>query len=222
MTPVLVEAFTEETLANLRTQPLGYQAQVCDARVRQIEAQTRRNFVELGLIVLHVDEMELWKELVDDDGNPYHSWDQWITASTLASRSHAYAAKSQVKVLRDNNIPMSTAVNIPHKNLTQFTQLSTSLMRDPEIVKAASTLSAEDFNTKIRKDHPLQHFDRTLPMRFYPTESARQRIDEALDKAKLIEGCTTREEALEALAANYLETAEQWDESHPILDEVRV
>lgn len=220
MKPALApEPFTETTLQNLRVQPRGYQANVCDARVRQIEAQNRRNFVEIGLIILHVEEAELWKELVDDAGALFHSCDAWMMNACPISRSHGYDAKSKIKVLRENKIPFEEAAKIPRCNLTQLTQLSSAVMRDPEILRAAASQSAEEFNSTIRKNHPDQHFESRLPMRFYPTETARQRIDMALDKAKLIEGCTTREEALEAISANYMESCEQYDErNRPISD----
>jgi hypothetical protein len=219
-TSLVPEAFTEETLAHLRTHPLGFQAQVCDARVRQIEAQNRRNFVEIGLIILHVEESELWKEMADDAGEVFHSCDAWMMSACPISRSHGYDAKSKIKILRENKIPFEEAAKIPRCNLAQLTQLSSSVMRDPQVLRNAATLSADEFNTSIRVNFPEQHFESRKPMRFYPTESARQRIDEALERAKAVEGAATREEALECVCWAYMELSEHaWvEKNRPISD----
>jgi len=199
--------FTIESLENLKKCERGYQAHCCDQRIRFLESETKRTFVELGLIVLFVEENELWKELCDDDGNPYRSSDHWVTEACPSSRSHAFAAKAAVKVFRENNLPIEQVERIPQKNIKHLKELSTSVMHNPEVLKQAETLPELEFVQAIQKSHPDQLRETTVPLRLNPTCSQRAIYDKVFQQAAVIYETNSREELLEYIL-------QEWAESH--------
>lgn len=208
--------FSEESLFMLKKQPRMFQAHACDARTRQIEAQNKRNFLEIGLVGLFVEENELWKELIGEDGQLYRSWDAWVMDAAPISRAYAYDAKSKIKILRENKIPLEEAAKIPQCNLKQLVKLSTPVMRDPEILKKAATLSENAFYEEVRTSHPNEHLCVRSPMKFAMEISERKIIDAAIDMARLLDEAVTREEAILAICTSYLDQhREQWEATQP-------
>ena len=54
-------------------------AQALDTRMRSLEEQWKRSFIERGLVLLEFEERKLWRLVKDrDTGQPYTSLDKWI------------------------------------------------------------------------------------------------------------------------------------------------
>jgi hypothetical protein len=201
--PLLPTSYTAEQIENMaKTWDVGSFGMAMDARMRQIERSDKVTFVERGLVCLWVEQKEAYLHMYG--GGKFRSMGEWLSDACPYSRSTAYAALGEVKKAIEDNIPLEVANKLPRCNLKTLNRLSTSLKHDPEILAAAETESEQSFKRRIAKDHPGQHVEADLPMRFKPTESQRKVIDTALDAAMLIEGSMSREDALEAICEFYM------------------
>src|ERR1700729_776093 len=169
-----------------------------------MEGIWKRSFVSRGLILLEMEERELWRKLKDPrTGEPYASLGSWVVNCAPYSRSDCYAALKAVKELCD--VPTDQLLNVERKNIGILQSLSTSVRRLPEVVKAAQTMSAKDFVKQVKADWPDQHLEDRNPIHLNPVDSAKTVIDEAIEMAFILEDLTTKESVIECWAVSYME-----------------
>ena len=194
-----MKPFDEAYIAELRKWEPGAAAQVYDERIRHLEARDKQTFAERGLIMLEMEQRELWRHV---GGGQFGSLDAWIHNAAPESNSSCYAALRVARTL-GNVIPVQEQNEIPRCNLEVLSKVSTAVARRPEIREAAKGKNAE-FVAKIQREFPLEHIEHDRPMRFKPDESQRAAIDEALMLAAVLEEAANREEALTCLAVSYV------------------
>ncbi|MDR5727521.1 MAG: hypothetical protein RB191_08850 [Terriglobia bacterium] len=187
---------TELALIQLRSMPDWEAADILDSRLRVLETQYKKGFVERGLILVEMQERELWKRLRNQDGNPYTSFERWVCGSAPYSRRDCFAAMAAVKELRD--IPTAQLAEVPRCNLALLAQLSTGVRAQPDVIEDAKTLSEKEFRAKIAVTFPNQHIE------------AQSKLEQALELAMRLEGLTSRRAAEDVVAEFYL--AEHSDE----------
>jgi hypothetical protein len=195
---------TPETILELRTGDDLDAADRLDARVRELESQHKRTFVEMGLILNEMSDRTLFIKIVDKvTGQYFTSFDRWLADAAPISRSGGYAAMKAMRELTD--VPVAELQEMPRCNVITMTKLSTKARKDPKIIEAAKECSEEDFAKKIEELHPEQHIENKKPMRLKPVKSARQNIDRALKIAMWVWDLKDREAALEAIASYFMD-----------------
>lgn len=75
------QPWVERNLPKLATARPEVAAPVMDRHVRWMEKRDKARYVEWGLCVMMVEDRELWKCLVDDQGNPYRGFEHWLMAA---------------------------------------------------------------------------------------------------------------------------------------------
>lgn len=194
----------ELKIRGLRSMSDADAARVLDERLRFLERQYKRNFVERGFILVEVEERKLWTQLVDADTNEtYTSFDRWVCGAASHSRADCFEAMRAVKELRD--VPREQLMGIPRKNIGILSQLSTKVRKDPDVIAAAQTGSKKEFIAHIQDKHPDQSIEQETKLTAHPTKSQADVIGLAMEVAAWLCGCNGRESALEFLATYLLE-----------------
>jgi hypothetical protein len=197
----------ENKIQSLRAMPDAEAAAIFDGRMRELERQYKRSFVERGLILLEVEQRELWKHLIDSETKEaFASMERWIVNAATHSRSDCFAALRAVKDLRD--VPTEELLNMPRCNVGLLQSLSTAVRKKPEVIKAAQEMTAKEFTATIEQHFPDQAIEQKQSMHLSPKKSERNVIDHAIDIAMELEGCTSREEAMEAICVSYTQDNE--------------
>lgn len=173
-------------------------------RLRFLETQYKRNFVERGFILYEVEERGLWKYIIDGDTCvPYTSFDRWVCGEASHSRADCFESLRAVKELRD--VPREQLMNVPRKNIGILSQLSTKLRKNPEVIKAAQTGSRKEFIALIQAKHPDQHVEHETKITAHPTKSQAAMIGEAEQVIAWAYGAEGRESVFEILATFFLD-----------------
>jgi hypothetical protein len=193
---------TESSLIQLRGMDDTDAAIFLDARLRELEAQWKRTFIERGLILLEMEQRLLWKYLTNPlTSEPYTSFERWIVTAAPQSRSDAYAALRAVKELRD--IPREHLEAIPRCNVHILQSLSTAVRNEPEVLKAAREMSEREFVRHVQKHHPLQAIEARRKIQFTmpggDVSLVEQSIQECMEKEQL----STKEDVLMFWALEY-------------------
>lgn len=135
-----------------------------DIRMRALEEQWKRSFIERGLILLEFEEREFWRLVKDrDTGQPYQSLDRWIKKAAPASFSDCYAALRAIKELREMRI--EDLILIRRCNIEQLKLMSPKdrageiEMEDGKrisVISAAQTMKLKEFVAEISKRFHLK------------------------------------------------------------------
>lgn len=198
----MLDVINESSLIHLREMDDEEAATTLDRRLRELEIQWKRTFVERGIILLEMEQRLLWKHLTDPNtSQPYTSLERWIITAAPQSRSDAYAALRAVKDLRD--IPREHLEAIPRCNVAVLQSLSTAVRNEPGVLQAARDMPEREFVRMIQKHHPLQHLERRQRIQFNLPASAMIVVEQGIAGCMEREGLT-REQALEYWAANDL------------------
>ena len=192
------DRYDAATLEKMREWPKDSAAVMLDSRVRTIEKDSKLTFIELGLILKEVDTRELWKHM----NEKWHSFDAWLSDAAPVCRTSGYSALKAIRELGD--VPVEELEEMPRCNVGLLAKVPKA-RREPEVIKAAQTLSEEAFTGYVERKVPEAHIESKSLMRFKPERSQRAKIDEALALAGRLEETESREEQLEILAAEYLE-----------------
>jgi hypothetical protein len=155
--PILDSAspVTELSLLQLRSMPEEKAATFLDLRLRALEDAWKRSYVERGVILIEVQDRQLWRWMVDFAGEQYESFEGWVCRAAPQSRSDCFAAMRAVRELHE--IPMKELSEIPRCNVEVLRSLSSGVRIQPEVVAAAQALPEREFREKIKQDHPDQH-----------------------------------------------------------------
>jgi hypothetical protein len=194
-------------IRTLRSMPDAEAATVLDGRLRELERQYKRSFVERGLILLEVEQRELWKHILDaETQQPYESLDRWICGAATHSRSDCFAALKAVKELRD--VPTEKLLDMPRCNVGILQSLSSAVRKKPEVIKAAQEMTAKEFTSTLQEHFPDQHKEQVQAMHLATEKTERNVIDHAIDIAIELEECKSREEAMTAICISYTQDNE--------------
>lgn len=186
-------------------------AQILTARIRELERQYKRGFIERGMILLEVEQRGLWKHVTDrETGDPYHSLGAWLVGEAPHSRSDCYAALKAVKQLSE--IPKEELLEVPRCNVEVLrrvpkqdrTKRLTVGGKRMTVIEAAARLPEKKLREVVHREIPNAHIEPKEPMILRPEVSSRKQIDIGLDAAKWYFEVYSREEALEAIVAAFL------------------
>jgi len=195
---------TEVAIAELEQGDYEEAAKVVDARARAIEKQTRRSFVELGLLCHTMDRTGWWSKLDDPiTGVTYHSWEDWATSALNVARSSAFAAKKVIEATRGT--ALEDLREMTRGNLQQFARLSSKVQADPKILKKAKTLTETEFVSAVHKDARGQHLSKAPALILNLEESERENFDEAVEAAKWVYDVESRNDAIANIIAYFLD-----------------
>jgi len=185
----------ERDIAILRIGDAKWAAAQLDSRLRVLERQHRRSFIEIGVILNEMSDRQLWQQLVDPKtAQPFASFDRWLADAAPVSRSGGYAAMGVLRKVTD--VSVAELQEMPRCNVMALPQLSPQVRRDPAVLAAAKTESEDEFLRTIETNHPDQHIETRRKMRFSPSRSDAAVIEEAIAWALENDIAGTREEAL--------------------------
>lgn len=194
---------SELSLIQLREMPDEQAAVILDTRLRALEEVHRRSFVARGWIILEMKQRELWRHILDEDGASYTSLERWIVGAATHSRSDCFAALRAVEELRE--IPKQTLLSLPRCNIAILQSLSSSVRQRPDVIEKAQSMTEREFVEDIKEHFPEQHLEQKRAIHLKPRESATGAIEETIRMAMVLEDTKIREEALEAICAEYAE-----------------
>lgn len=173
-----------------------------DEKFRSLETETRKNFVEMMVILREMKTLALWKEL-KHNGKGFSSFDSWLKDAAPYSRASGYAAlKAADKLLPF--IPKEELAEMPRRNidlLTKVPKMHYEKVGSP--VREAAKKSEKDMREAIQNHAPEAHVDQRSTVKL--DSPAKDICDEAINAAKILNDCATDGEALETVCLEYLQ-----------------
>lgn len=172
------------------------------AILRSLDPIEKQVFAMRGMAMLLIEERELYRFVVDDEvGDYFQSFDRWMKVTLPNSWGYCRDALRAVKELKD--LPFEDLLQIRRCNLEQLKRVSTNVRLLPEVVKAAKSLPEKDFVQKLNAEHD-QHLDVKKPIAMATSEDCEE-FETAIAMAMVVEGCTSRAEAIKAISLNYIQ-----------------
>jgi hypothetical protein len=172
-----------------------------DGLLKSLDATEKRVFALRGMAALLIEERQLYRFVVDQEvGDYYQSFDKWLKDSCPESWSYVRQALRAVKELKE--VPFEDLLQIRRCNLTQLAATSSSVRVLPEVIKAAKTLPEKELVETLNRDHS-QHLTVNKPVLMAAAEEVDE-LEQAISMAMELEGCTSRQEAIHAIAVDYL------------------
>ncbi len=202
--PILDNPFLGGDILRWLSEPDESAATLLTVILRDLDALYRSSYIRRGLICREVDKRALWRFVADAGGVSYRSFGAWLMGSAPWSRSDCYAAMASLEKLSD--IPLPQLLEIPRCNLPVLEKLSTAVRSDPKVLADAARMPQEAFTATIAADHPEQHVQARQRLVWNLDADVVRVIQEAIDVAMLRQDCKTREEAIEAICADYIAT----------------
>jgi hypothetical protein len=147
---------------------------------------------------MEVRDRGLWREL------DFHSFNDWLIHSAPYSRSHCYQAMKDIAELSE--IGQMDLLAVDTRNIPLLKKLSSAVRSDPTVLAAAATMPQDAFGGYLATNHPQQHVQATQRVTWNLDAGVVRVIQEAIDVAMLRQDCRTREEAIEAICADYIAT----------------
>jgi hypothetical protein len=158
-------------------------------------------FALRGMCALLIEERELYKWVMDEEvGDYYVSFDRFLKCEFPNSWSYIRDALRAVKELKE--VPFEDLLSIRRCNLEQLKRVSSGVRVLPEVIKAAKSLPEKEFVGKLNEEH-AQHLEVRQPV-IMASPTVSTIIDQAIEIAMALEGCKSRETALEAIAAYFV------------------
>lgn len=173
-----------------------------DEKFRSLETATRKNFVEMMVILREMKTLALWKEL-KHNGKGFSSFDSWLKDAAPYSRASGYAAlKAADKLLPF--IPKEELAEMPRRNIDLLTKVPKMHYEkvDSPIRKAAKG-NEKEMREAIVKHAPEAHVDSQSTIKL--DSPAKDICDEAIQAAMILNDCKTEGEALETVCLEYLQ-----------------
>jgi hypothetical protein len=158
-------------------------------------------FAVRGEAMLLIEERELYHWIVDEEvGDYYQSFDKWLKDTLPRSWGYCRDALRARKACRA--IPFTDFAQMKRCNIEQLKQSSESVRILPEVVQAAKSLPEKQFVAKLNQEHN-QHLEAKQPV-IMAAPSVSGILEQAIEMAMALEGCKSREEALEGIAAYFV------------------
>ncbi|HWF62911.1 MAG TPA: hypothetical protein VN666_21745 [Nitrospira sp.] len=174
----------------------GEAARIITERACFIDTAWERTFAEIGMLSEYIEKRQLWKHVGCDSQN------EWIQKFCPRSRSTWFDAKRRWKELAD--VPASDKIQMSRGVLITMQKLSSAVRKEPEVLEAARG-KEEVFRQYIEVNYPNQCIETTKPLHLNPEKSQSAKIEQAIEMARVIFDCKTREEALEAIAVEFIQ-----------------
>jgi hypothetical protein len=167
-----------------------------------LEGSEKTLFAVRGMCALLIEERELYRFVIDQEiGDYYVSFDRFLKCEYPASWSYIRDALRAVKELRE--VPFSDLLEIRRCNLEQLKKVSSGVRLLPEVVKAAKSMPEKAFIEKLNREHD-QSLEVRSPMVMAPSGDVAE-FETAIAIATLVEGCTTRADAIRAISVSYIQ-----------------
>jgi hypothetical protein len=164
--------------------------QLIFTRVRSLDEAVKVSYAEIGLACQEVEDGELWKHRCT-------SFSEWVKLACPWGWTKAWAAKADVKELRD--IPIRDLAKIPQSNFDTLKKLPRAARGTADVITAAKTLHSDHFTQAMQTAYPDLHLERRTSMKFTPDETQSACIEDALKYAQL-HGARNQTEALMMVA----------------------
>ena len=133
-------------------------------------------------------------------GDYYASLDRFLKVEFPGSWGYIRDALRAVKELKD--LPFTDLLEIRRCNLEQLKKVSSSVRILPEVVAAAKAMPEKAFVSKLNAEHH-QALEVKQPV-LMAEQSISRIVDQAIEMAMALEGCTSRSSAFEAIAAYFV------------------
>lgn len=170
--------------------------------LRGLDGVEKQVFALRGMAMLIVEERELYRWVLDEEvGDYYQSFDRWMKQELPTSWGYCRDALRAVKELKD--MPFEDLLQIKRANLEQLKKVSSSVRILPEVVAAAKSLPEKAFVSQMNEKHH-QALEVKMPVVMAPTGDVEE-FETAIAMATLVEGCTTRAEAIRAISISYIQ-----------------
>jgi hypothetical protein len=173
------------------------EAQRLTAELHSLDQAFRNGYIRAGMICKEMRDRGLWREL------EYHSFNDWLIHSAPYSRAHCYAAMKDIEELSD--LGHNDLLAVDTKNIPLLKKLSSAVRSDPEVLRAASEMPQDAFAGYLATNHPQQHIE-ARSVRWMLSGSLAKLGNEAIDVMMERYDCRTRDEALEAIFAEIINT----------------
>lgn len=163
-----------------------------------------------GMAALLIEERQLFRFIVDEEvGDYYQSFDKWLKDTCPESWGDVRKALRAVKELQD--VPFEDLLQMKRCNVEQLKQASSSVRVLPEVIEAAKRLPEKKLVETLNAEYE-QHLECHVPVLMAPVGDVAE-FEQAVECAMFLEECGTRQEALKAIAVDYLEShREEWEQ----------
>lgn len=174
-------------------------AQGRDRRVREIERQMAASWSELAEIAIQIRDREEWRLL------NFGSFNHWLADAAPRSRAMIYSAIGLLEELKD--VPIADLREIGIGNAHILKKLPRTSRTRSDVLEAAKTLPPRSMLATVIETYPNHHLEEIATQKFKFTVSQWVAIEEAIEECmSQYDGeITTREEALEAICAEWME-----------------
>jgi hypothetical protein len=171
-----------------------------DRRVREIERQLAASWSELAEIAIAVRDGQEWRIL------GFSSFNAWLADAAPRSRAMIYSAIGLLEELTD--VPIQELRQIGIGNAHILKKLPRASRTSRGVLEAAKALPPRQMLATVIQSHPDHHLEDIATQKFKFTASQWIAIEEAIEECmSQYDGeITTREEALEAICAEWMES----------------
>ena len=177
--------------------------------LRDLDGVEKNVFAIRGMTALLIEDRKLYRFMVDDEvGDYFQSFDRFLKCQCPHSWSYVRDALRAVRELKD--IPFTDLLGIRRCNLEQLKKVSSGVRLLPEVVRAAKSMPEKQFVEKLNREHD-QHLETKTPIVMATTDEIEE-FEAAIAIATLVEGCTTRAEAIRCISVSYIQ-------DHPVEQE---
>jgi hypothetical protein len=200
---------TEQEIITMREWDDLEAADRFDARTVELESFNKRSYIELGMILVEVEDRKLHTKIVDPStGQYFSSFDTWLEIKAPISRAGGYAAKTAVRKLR-KIIPLAELQDMPRYAVTMAAKLPPKRLKEPEVMKALKNPKSEkELDAFVEKNIPEAHLEEKKRMILKPEKTVFKSIEKAIKISMEITEAKTREEALEYICEEYCQSHE--------------
>jgi hypothetical protein len=202
-TPALLSFPSPKAAAQYQTEPYDTgdsplsEAERLTAELHGLDQAFRNGYIRAGLICMKVRDRGLWREL------DFHSFNDWLIHSAPYSRAHCYQAMKDIAELSE--IGHQDLLAVDTRNIPTLKKLSSAVRSDPTVLAAAATMPQDAFAGYLATNHPQQHIE-AKEVRWMLSGSLAKLAGEAIDVMMERYDCKTRDEALECIFAEIINT----------------
>jgi hypothetical protein len=173
-----------------------------DERVRELEKQHVASWSEMAEICLLIDGNSEWRI------GGYRSFGAWLESAAPQSKAAMYAAMGLVKELRQD-VSEGELRQIPLGSAKVLAKMPRRL-RKRNIENAKKR--PREFVKDVQAAHPELHIETEVPRQYAFTASQADKIDGAVELAKMLFDLTSDEQAWESIAVEFMQShQETWE-----------
>lgn len=195
--------------AALRTEVPEIAVKRLQGMLVSLDASEKQIFALRGMCALLIEERHLYRFVVDEEvGDYFVSFDKYLKDTLPNSWSYVRDALRAVKELKD--VPFADLLEMKRCNIQQLKSVSSNVRVLPEVIEAAKKLPEKQLVEKLNHDYS-QALEVNKPVVMAPAGDVDE-LEEAIRMAMELEDCRSRQEALKAIAVDYIqEHALEWE-----------